>query len=316
MTTLVLLLPERARLAGPLPAPAAAALGRADRGSAAGGGRAQLQRHFRLLPAHWPAAALTRQMDAGDAGTGLWLRADPAHVAPDLNGARLLGWGEGLGLDADDAQALLPALRPLFGDAGFQLDAPHLARWYLRLPSGTTLPPLPGPDEAVGTDLFAAMPQGGDPVARRWRALMTDVQVVLHQHPRNRERAAQGKPAINALWFWGAGQLPDAVQSEVRHLRSPDALLRALAGAAGIALDSDAAGAAASAAGDSLIDLRHLRGVEPFATQALLPLLDALARGEIGRLLLDFEDGHLLDLRQAQRRWRFWRRPLPDLAGG
>ena len=64
---------------------------------------------------------------------------DPSR-APDLAGARLLGWGEGLGVDTEDALAFLPALRPLFGDAGFQLDAPHPARWYLRLPAGTRLP--------------------------------------------------------------------------------------------------------------------------------------------------------------------------------
>jgi len=312
MSRMLLLLPERARLAGPLPAAVATALGRGAQTRAAAGTRAQLQRHFRLLPAHWPVAALTRQMDAGDAGDACWLRADPAYVAPEMNGARLLGWSEGLGVDADDVRELLPALRPLFGDAGFALDAPHPARWYLRLPAGTVLPALPDPGDAVGADLFAAMPQGSDPAARRWRALMTEVQVTLHQHPRNRARAAAGRPAINALWFWGAGRMPDAVDSDLRHLRSPDPTLRALANAAGVALDSETGNGRGT--GDSLVDLRHLRGVEPFAGQALMPLLDALARGEIDQLRLDFEDGLLIDLRQAQRRWRFWRRPLPDLA--
>ena len=169
MATITLLLPERTRLPGPLPAAIGRVLGRADRAEGERGSQAQLRRHFRLVPDHWPVAALTRRVDAGDNfdGSGgnvadAWLRADPAHVAPDLNGARLLGWGEGLGLEADDVRALLPALRPLFGDAGFQLDAPHPARWYLRLPEGTRLPALPGPEEAVGDDLFAALPDAED----------------------------------------------------------------------------------------------------------------------------------------------------------
>ena len=54
-------------------------------------------------------AALTRQFDAGDAGAGTWLRADPAHVAPDLHGARLLAHGAALGMGQDDVDALLPA---------------------------------------------------------------------------------------------------------------------------------------------------------------------------------------------------------------
>ena len=320
MATITLLLPERTRLPGPLPAAIGRVLGRADRAEGERGSQAQLRRHFRLVPDHWPVAALTRRVDAGDNfdGSGgnvadAWLRADPAHVAPDLNGARLLGWGEGLGLEADDVRALLPALRPLFGDAGFQLDAPHPARWYLRLPEGTRLPALPGPEEAVGDDLFAALPQGGDAAARRWRALITEVQVVLHQHPRNRERAAQGKPAINALWFWGAGRLPASVQSRYLHVRSPDPLLQGLAQMAGAATSAPAA-ADGGAAGDSLVDMRRLRSMDMLAAQALPPLLQAMARREFDALQLDFEDGACFRLQHGQRRWQFWRRPLAILA--
>jgi hypothetical protein len=320
MATITLLLPERTRLPGSLPAAIGRVLARADRSSGEPGARAQLRRHFRLVPDHWPVAALTRLVDAGGSGgagghdADTWLRADPAYVAPDINGARLLGWGDGLGLEAEDVQALLPALRPLFGDAGFQLDAPHPARWYLRLPEGTRLPALSGPDEALGEDLFAALPQGDDAAARRWRALITEVQIVLHQHPRNRERAAQGKPAINALWFWGAGRLPASVQSRYLHVRSQDALLQGLARMAGAAAAAPDAGDNGPA-GDSLVDMRRLRSLELLGAQALPPLLQAMARREYDELQLDFEDGASFRLQHGQRRWQFWRRPLAALAG-
>ncbi len=197
---------------------------------------------------------------------------------------------------------------------GFQLDAPHPARWYLRLPEGTKLPALAGPDEALGEDLFAALPQGDDAAARRWRALITEVQVVLHQHPRNRERAAQGKPAINALWFWGAGRLPTSVQSRYLHVRSRDALLQGLARMAGAAAAAPDAGDNGPA-GDSLVDMRRLRSLDLLAAQALPPLLQAMARREFDELQLDFEDGASFRLRHGQRRWQFWRRPLAALAG-
>ncbi|WP_372014245.1 phosphoglycerate mutase [Pseudoxanthomonas sp. 10H] len=318
MATITLLLPERARLPGPLPAAIGRVLGRADHDSGEAGARAQLRRHFRLVPDQWPVAALTRLVDDRGGGAGnaadTWLRADPAYVAPDLNGARLLGWGDGLGLDHDDARAFLPALQPLFGDAGFQLDAPHPARWYLRLPDGTKLPALSGPDEALGEDLFAALPQGDDAAARRWRALITEVQVVLHQHPRNRERAAQGRPAINALWFWGAGRLPASVQSRYLHVRSPDTLLQGLARMAGAAVAAPDGGDGGPA-GDSLVDMRRLRSLDLLGAQALPPLLQAMARREFDVLQLDFEDGACFRLHHGQRRWQFWRRPLPALAG-
>src|SRR5690606_18540982 len=121
----------------------AAVLGRADVAAGQGEGRTeQLRRHVQLLPDHWPVAALTRKLDAGDAAGAMWLRADPCRIQPDINGARLLDHGDTLGLDAEDAAQLLPALRPLFGDAGMPIDAPSPSRWYLRLPASSKLPPF------------------------------------------------------------------------------------------------------------------------------------------------------------------------------
>ena len=137
--------------------------------------------------------------------------------------------------------------------------------------------------------------------------------MVLHQHPRNRERAAQGKPAINALWFWGAGRLPASVQSRYLHVRSPDPLLQGLAQMAGAATSAPAA-ADGGAAGDSLVDMRRLRSMDMLAAQALPPLLQAMARREFDALQLDFEDGACFRLQHGQRRWQFWRRPLAVLA--
>src|SRR5881392_881933 len=133
-TTATLLLPSRARFADrSLPPSAARALGRANRlPQGQPGEQAQVQRHFDLLPRGWPVAALTRQADAHDATGAAWLRADPTHARPDPTGARLLAIGEGLRLTQEDVDAFLPSLRPLFGDAGFLLDAPVPARWYLR----------------------------------------------------------------------------------------------------------------------------------------------------------------------------------------
>ena len=144
-------------------------------------------------------------------------------------------------------------------------------------------------------------------------ATASEAQVILHQHPRNRERLAQGRAAINALWFWGAGRLPDAVQSRYLHVRSQDPLLQGLARMAGAAIATPGS-AAPAAAGDSLVDLCRLRSLELFGTQVLPPLLQAMARREYDALELDFEDGARFRLRHGQRRWQFWRRPLAALA--
>ncbi|MFT4247441.1 MAG: hypothetical protein QM581_05290 [Pseudomonas sp.] len=304
MSTATLLLPEAVRLAGDaLTDDVARALGRADRGTREPGETPQLRRHFQLVPEHWPVAALTRQLDAGDAPGASWVRADPAYVVPDMQGARMMAHGEALGLDQDDVVALLPALKPMFGDAGFLLDAPVPSRWYLRLPPEARLPAFDDPGEVLGDDLFDHLPEGE--AGRRWRALLTEAQVLLHQHPWNRERVARGKPAVNSLWFWGGGVYPHAVSSPHAQVRSRDGLLLALAAASG----ADAGGEHQV---DALIDLRQLRSLDQFSGEVIAPLLAAMRRGELDRLLLDFQDGTQFVLEPRQR-WRFWRRPLARL---
>lgn len=306
MATATLLLPERGRLTGaPLTGDVARLLARADRGSHDAGERAQLRRHFTLTPDHWPVAALTRQMDAGDSAGASWVRADPAFVVPDMQGARMMAYGEALGVGDEDVAALLPALKPMFGDAGFLLDAPVPSRWYLRLSPEAKLPAFAEPAEVLGDDLFDHLPEGD--LGRRWRALLTEVQVVLHQHPWNAERAALGKPAINSLWFWGGGTPPLDVRSPHVQVRSRESLLQALGKAAGADAGDDALV-------DALVDLRHLRSLEQFCVDVVQPLLAAMRRGELARLVLDFQDGERFDLLPGQR-WRFWRRPLAQLAG-
>jgi hypothetical protein len=306
-----LLLPARDAFAGrAVPEGVAMALGRGDRSEGAPGRRAQLQRQFALVPAGWPVAALTRGADAGDADSAQWLRADPAWIRPDINGARLFAAGEGLRLGPEDAAALLPALQPMFGDAGMPIDAPHPSRWYLRLALGARVPSFPEPGEALGADLGDAIVDGAeDATTRRWRALLSEAQVVLHNHPWNARRAEAGKPPVNSLWFWGGGALPDRVATRFTGVASDDALLRGLGTRAGCVVQALPTGFAVPAAGDALLDAGAAADVEPLFAQWVVPALQALRRGALEALTLDFADGVRFELRAGQR-WRVWRRPL------
>jgi len=60
---------------------------------------------------------------------------------------------------------------------------------------------------------------------------------------------------------------------------------------------------------DALVDLRQLRSLDQLGNDAIRPLLSALQRGELRRLVLDFEDGMRFELEKGQR-WRFWKKPL------
>lgn len=288
------------------------AFGRADDLDArAAGIEAQLSRHFVTVPAGLSPAALTRQADVGDAAGSMWLRADPAHVRPDINGARLLGIGERLGLDAQDIQALLPALKPVFGEAGFELDAPTPTRWYLRLPRESSVPAFSVPDDALGGDLFEHQP--GGPEGRRWRALLNEAQIVLHNHPWNAQRAERGLVPVNSLWLWGGGLLPDSIRSNLELCCSDDDLpvaLTHIAGGSGRALPRDFTALftpSVTMNGDWLVDLRRVRDFSLLQRDWLLPAVCALHTSGLRGLVIDNADGSGLHLHSGQR-WRFWRR--------
>ncbi len=303
---LTLLLPPRERLrrGDVLPDRLGRVLGRGDVLEAGKPGReAQLLRHFDVLPRRVPIAPLTRQLDAGDGAYGAWLRADPAHVRADLGRARMLACGE-LGLDAAEAEALVAALRPLFGDEGFPISAPTPSRWYLMIPTETRLPEFALPEDVLGDDLHAHMPEG-DP-GRRWRRLLNEAQVVLHNHPVNARRAAAGKLPVNSLWFFGGGAMPDHVRCGLRGLASEDPLVAGLAARVQppTALTSPAAAALSEV---ELVDLPDLRDVAELESPWLAAAFEALAAGRFEALDLDFADGRRQRWLPAHR-WRFWRR--------
>jgi hypothetical protein len=304
MASATLLLPARSRFGGQrLSEATGRALARADLVRIDG---EQLARVLDVLPRGWPVAAAARQRDAGDAANAMWLRADPAYVQPDINGARLLSYGRALGLGAADAAALLRPLKPLFGDAGFPIDAPDPSRWYLRLPPGAKLPAFVSPEQALGADLFEHLPEG--PEGRRWRALLSEAQVVLHNHPLNQQRIAAGLAPVNSLWLWGAGTLPDHVTSRFALLASDDETLAALAAMT----QTQVVGRLPHwriESGDALFDLRDARDLAVLERDWFAPALASLDTREVDGLRFDFADGAVYAVSRRQR-WRFWRRAL------
>ena len=251
-------------------------------------------------PQHWPAAALTRMIDRPetDSQSAAWLRADPAWIKADINGGKLLGVGETLPMTPEDVQAFLPTLMPLFGDAGMPIDAPNPHRWYLRLTNGTPLPPFSGPIDALGDDAFSHMDFEG--THRRWKTLMSEAQILLHQHPRNEVRLAQGLAPINSLWFWGQGELPPKRPIQVGRVFTRDAIL------AGLARHQGVSAIELTDVPDVLQDddVLDLRGVPVDRVQSNLNVLTSTRHVQCL-----FEDFDALEIAGPQR-YRIWRKPL------
>lgn len=255
--------------------------------------------HFDGVDQALAAAAITREFLAADAGQDLWLSADPAWVQPDLNGVRLLACGQ-LQITADEAQALAAPLREVFAEAGMQLEISTPDRWHLRLPVGTFLPSFAAPEQALGEDLSQHLPQG-EP-GKRWRLLLNEIQVLLHQHPRNAQRRAAGVAPVNSLWLWGGGVLPPPMRSSLQGVISNDLLLRALAARANLFFHERIDGAVQDANAGWLLDLQDLSAAEIVA--AWWPALQGLLARQ--PLQLHFASGERW-LLKPWHRWRIWR---------
>jgi hypothetical protein len=304
MGELTLLLPDRERfLANAGHGILGAWLARGDRLAHATPGRdVMLRECFEFTGTEIPVAALTRSLDAVDAGSALWLRADPAWVVADAVTLRLLACGD-MQLSTDDCTALARPLKPLFGDAGFLLEPLTPARWYLRCPPGAQLPAFSSPQAALGDDIARHLPEGD--AGRRWRHLLNEVQVILHNHPLNAERVRRGQAPVNSLWIWGAGTLPDWVRTTHGIVVSGDEIVHALARLAGIPIaDSLADALPTSAAGAGiLIDLD--RAV--IADEWQEPVQRALNDRVVTEVRLNFASGERYCYRHGHR-WRFWRK--------
>jgi hypothetical protein len=313
MSRLVLLLPEWQRCIASEPVAngtLAQWVARGDRLAALGAGTTDaLKAHFEWPATSFPLAAFSRQFDVGDAQGSAWLRADPSHIRADMVTARMLASGN-LGLSAEECAGVARALKPVFGDAGFEFDTPRCDRWYLRAPVDARLPQCADPDQVMGDDLKLHLPEGAD--GRRWRHLFNEVQVVLHHHPVNADRARRGAVSVNALWFWGAGALPRSVRSRLHALYSNRPELRALASQAGVesqALDGDGREQAlkvADAEHTVLLDLVTVRD-RSLEEDWLAPCEQALRGGPVDEIQLQFAGGDRLCVRRSHR-WRFWRR--------
>jgi hypothetical protein len=144
------------------------------------------------------------------------------------------------------------------------------------------------------------LPQGAE--GRRWRAVLTEIQVLLHQHPLNAERRTRGLPPVNSLWLWGGGRLPARVSSAFNGVAGDDLLLQALARRAGVAVAARSEAAAAAARTGWLLDLQDLP--VDLVTAQWWPWLQAQAA--VQPLRFAFASGERW-LHRPLHRFRFWR---------
>ncbi len=274
----------------------------------------------------WPAAAVTASLDGADPrGATWWLRADPVHLRVDMGELALVDTTH-LGISAAEADALCAEINTELGASAPRLQALAPQRWYLSLDAPRDLATRP-PWEVSGGAIGEHMPRGGD--AGTWRAWVNDVQMILHGSAVNDARERRGAPAVNSVWPWGGGTLPQVPAGRWRSVSGDNALVQglgALAGGLTGSLSAPAGGdgrawlAGMDLPGEHLLvfdaayvpvrvaDAGAWRDfVVGFEEDWMSPLLEALAAGLIQSVRLSTGEGMDLRLRRRNLR-RWWRR--------
>ena len=163
------------------------------------------------------------------------------------------------------------------------------------------------------------------------RKLLNEIQTFLHANPVNQQRENAGLLPINSLWLWGAGRLPERIESDFDGVWSTDPLALGLARAAGVPthpVPVDAATFFAHAAPDTqqLVILDDLQGPVQYEDGAayrkaiaaleqrwFAPLQKALAAGQFKQLRIVATTAYATLNWESTRldQWKFWQRPQP-----
>jgi len=269
----------------------------------------------------WPAAPLTALLDGLPAESGQWLRADPIHLQLHRDRMAVLA-APALQLSQDEADALCATLNAHFRDDALRIEAPRPSRWYLSSPEG--LGQTPPPSSVAGR----ALPRTALPAP--WHRRLTEIQMLLHEHPVNRAREGRGTPAVNSLLLWGHGHRPAVPGRHYGQVWSGDALAIALAVQSGAESADTPASAAAwlensaqhPAQGHHLVHIEDahlaaryggpeawLAALERLERDWLAPLWSRLGRGINAIDLVLPGDAECLRVRATPaHRLRFWRR--------
>jgi len=219
--------------------------------------RALVQGFFETAQAPW--AALSSWGDTGAPPRGAVLRVEPLHLQAGTHHHVHFDQAR-LDLDAQESAAIVNRLNAFLEAEGITLKAPSPGRWYLHLPAAPAMTTQPLHHGLTpGTSLW--MPTGPD--AAEFKRLVTELQMLLHDHPVNVARERLGQLPVNSLWLWGEGTLPPDGRAPFDLIVGAEAIGRGLAQASGAAWYANG-----STLGQSI----------PILPQRVLWVVDALLR--------------------------------------
>jgi hypothetical protein len=197
------------------------------------------------------AAASHGDPEPADSAGAIWF-ATPLHLIAGLTSLHL-DRRSILSLTENESRELIQDFVRVFWDSEFSLETIESGIFLMRSRTAISVETTE-PARVVVSDLQAVLPTGpGAPGLRRFGA---ELEMWLHGHPVNQQRAARGEPPVSTLWLWGGGRTPAGVG-----LNAPD-----IAAAEGGAMTDVGFGA-----DPFVVGLWRLQGLEPLSLPERLP---------------------------------------------
>jgi hypothetical protein len=151
-----------------------------------------------------PFASICAAADGLDVGEANWLRADPVHFEMQRD-CFSLSEPAPLLVKPEHATLMIASLNHHFAQDGLLFYIGQSGAWYLRADK-TALITTTLPSVAMDKNVHHFMPQGPDSVI--WKAILNEVQMLLHVQQANESREAAGEVAVNSVWISGGGGMP------------------------------------------------------------------------------------------------------------
>jgi hypothetical protein len=254
--------------------------------------------------ARYPSAAVTRSGDVGETARGFWLHLQPMHFMAGLDRLTAVVLHGANDVSRAELAELEPTIAAHLRAAGMRLVTTSHGDWLVHSEHALDVQ-METPESAAASPLEQAMPQGRD--APALRRLMTELQMLLHDHPVNVARLRRGVPEINAVWFHGSGQLHDLQRYALPQAFGDDLYLRGIYRLN----DSDVTAAPRDAQallarlGSRAVAVITADDVDVLEAAWVAPLTRALTTGAIARLDVILDCWRVTVARHALL--KFWR---------
>jgi len=158
-----------------------------------------------------PIAYYRYQLDFDCMPDSALMCADPVHLQAGVD--EIILSAEPINdLSNADAEELMDCLNQHFEQDNWQFICAESGHCYLNYQSGETIQTTPL-DYVRGKSIFNHLPQSDN---LNWHSLQNEIQMLLHMTALNQSREMAQQQSINSLWFWGAGQGSDHLQTSMK----------------------------------------------------------------------------------------------------